>query len=477
MRYAEGMRSRLFALVLATFALAAPCTSGCAAEVAAEVDEELIASDPKLLGLCKDSQHYLYAAIRGKAVPKDWSDALVAAMGRGVDVRVILVRDGYNGGYWQAQQRLEGYGVPVDVVRTDSTAKVTLVSERGSFEGGQVITTATVLTERKGDFERAFPALVQPSANPALQRAEAVAVLPMPESGTQRIVDVIAASRSSIDLSIYQLQDRSVIAALKAAKARGVVVRIMLEPKTVGARNFDPVAAELTAVGIVVQPTPPRFDASRNVDHAKFFVLDGKELLFSTGNLGKSSVGSVTEPHYRLRDFWVEDTRMVNVAAAGALFSADFQREATPQGALAPFVLTPENAETKIGSLIDGARRRLWVYNQTLDDAGMQARIIAAKRRGVDVQVLAGYQPGFAGPPPNDASVKELQAAGIPTAYLKRHYLHAKAIVADNSVYLGSQNFSNGGLRNNREFGEVLSDAAAVRKVADTFAADFAAHE
>ena len=120
---------------------------------------------------------------------------------------------------------------------------------------------------------------------------------------------------------------------------------------------------------------------------------------------------------------------------------------------------------------MDGAKTRLYVYNQELEDPGVLGSLLQAKARGVDVQVLLGYQPGFGGAPPNQKALDALGQAGVPAAYLQRHYLHAKAIVADDKAFLGSQNFTPGGLRNNRELGEVL-EGPVVEDVVRTFAED-----
>jgi phosphatidylserine/phosphatidylglycerophosphate/cardiolipin synthase-like enzyme len=106
--------------------------------------------------------------------------------------------------------------------------------------------------------------------------------------------------------------------------------------------------------------------------------------------------------------------------------------------------------------------------NQPITDA-----LTAAKRRGVDVQVLLGNQPGFGGtPPPNQKAIDELNAAGIPAQFFTRHYLHGKVVVADNQAFVGSQNFTAGGLLNNRELGEQLSNPEIVKALANMFADD-----
>jgi len=300
-----------------------------------------------------------------------------------------------------------------------------------------------------------------------------VKLLPMPDSGNDRLAELFATAQHSIDLSIYELQERRMVTSLVAAAARGVAVRVMLEPRTVGAANFTPMSKELAAAGVKVTATPPAFDSHHNVDHAKFCLVDDKELVFGTGNMVKSSIGGVTLAPYQLRDFWIEDGRKASISAARALFDADVAHTDTTRLDMSALVLSPDNADAKITALVDGATHRLFVYNQSLSDADLIGRLVKAKARGVDVHVLLGYQPGFGGgAPAGDATLAQLKAGGVTAAYLKAHYLHAKAIVADDQAYLGSQNFTNGGLRTNRELGEIFDDADLVQTLVTTFQKD-----
>jgi phosphatidylserine/phosphatidylglycerophosphate/cardiolipin synthase-like enzyme len=162
------------------------------------------------------------------------------------------------------------------------------------------------------------------------------------------------------------------------------------------------------------------------------------------------------------------------VKKAQALFDADYAEKSSASIDFGDTVVTPDNADESLTGLVDGAQKRLFVYNQSLDDADLVSRLVAAKKRGVDVRVLLGYQPSFGAPSKTALSLKTLQAAGIQASFLKSHYLHGKSIVADDRVYLGSQNFTNGGLRTNREFGEILDDQAVVKTVVTTFTADLA---
>jgi phosphatidylserine/phosphatidylglycerophosphate/cardiolipin synthase-like enzyme len=460
-------------LALLVLALAA---AGCAAadDGSASGEDDATAADKAVIALAGASHHTLYVRLSQKPA-KELTAALVDAAKRGVDTRAVLAAGGSFDSTWMTQQGLEASGVDVDVRSDDPVHDVLAVGDDSalvpstSASGSKTVTGADVARFAK-EFTDVLDGKV---AKGELAPKNTVAIHPMPESSHDRIVALFGAAKRSIDLEIYQLQDRAVVHALEAAAGRGVKVRVMLEPKTVGSRNYDIVSKELGAAHVDVQPTPPAFDSSHNVDHAKFAVIDDAELIFGTGNLVRSGLGGDAQGEYDNRDFWIEDTRSASLAAGRALFDADWTRKATKPADFDAFVLTPDNAETKIEALIDAAKERLYVYNQELDDDAIVAKLVAAKKRGVDVRVLGGYQPGFGGrPPANQGPIDALKQGGVKADFLKKHYLHAKAIVSDDRVYVGSQNFSNGGLRNNRELGEILEDRAVVDAVAQTFEAD-----
>jgi phosphatidylserine/phosphatidylglycerophosphate/cardiolipin synthase-like enzyme len=295
----------------------------------------------------------------------------------------------------------------------------------------------------------------------------------MPESGVAPITSAINQAVSTIDLEIYELNDPVATQALLAAAKRGVKVRVMLEPHTVGGNSYQAVSAKLAKNGVTVKPTPPDFDTHHNVDHAKFMVIDNTRLLFGTGNLDPDGLGRGTK--FNNRDFWVWDTRPLSVMEASRLFNADWDRRPTIRMQFDALLVTPDNTYEKVLALIDGARNRLLVYNQELFDPTLNQYILAAKRRGVNVQVIAGNPGKFFGQRGRDKNaiaIQQFKAAGIPAVELTSLYVHGKGIVADNKVFLGSQNFSTGGLKANREVGEIIDDPVLANQVAATFAAD-----
>jgi phosphatidylserine/phosphatidylglycerophosphate/cardiolipin synthase-like enzyme len=465
-----------FTLCLALFAGAAALPA-CAAQSddpsAADEEADLTGTDTAIVTLANASKSRIYVAFNAKS-SSNVGDALVAAAKRGVDARAILDASGDHDATWTLQQHLESSGVDVDV-RNDLVTGIIAVGDDTALLPGSKTTQVTDAT-KVAAFAKKFTDVLEPDATSTrgtLIASGAVDVHPMPESGRDRIVELIGAAKTTIDLEIYQLQDRPVVEALVAAAHNHVTVRVMLEPKTVGAANYTQVAATLQAAGVTVKTTPKAFDSSHNVDHAKFCLLDDKELIFGTGNMVRSGLGGDEDTTYDNRDFWIEDARPAALKEARALFDADWTESSTSHMTFDTLVVTPDNADDKIGALIDGAKHRLYVANQSLADSDIEAKLAAAKKRGVDVRVQLGYQPPFGGGgSPNDPAIATLTASGVAAAYLKKHYLHAKYIVADDTVYLGSQNFTNGGLKDNREVGEILNDAKVVSTVAATFEKD-----
>jgi hypothetical protein len=412
------------------------------------------------------------------------NERLTAAVARGVDVEAYFVAAApADGATVLAQQAIEANGVDVKVDRVDQLAGlISIIDDQATFNSGSGTRTSVDVAEVKAAEASFRAALAEPLANtptPDLPPSK-LALLPMPDSGPSTLARLIHDAQVSIDLSMYQLEDPALISELRAA-AQHLPVRVMLEPETVGARNFAMASAALRSAGVIVTTTPPAFSAGNKVDHAKFMIIDDRELVFSTGNMLRSGLGGHGAPEFNMRDFWVRDARPASVQAARVLFDADLARNTTTnlraadvQALQAAFVLTPDNARGAITNLIAGANQRLFIYNQTLKDNALIGKI-ASKQAGVDVRVLLGFQPGFGGgPPDNQKAIDTLRRPEAPrsVAFYTRHYLHAKVVVADGRAFVGSQNFSSGGLDNNRELGEIINDPTIVDQLATMFQAD-----
>src|SRR5271170_829060 len=96
-----------------------------------------------------------------------------------------------------------------------------------------------------------------------------------PDDGRALVLQVLGAAKAAIDLTIYEISDPQVMAALTAAKARGVTVRVLYNWYSFTARmqqtDITPAIAALTKAGIQCKEAPKAF----TVTHEKAFVVDG----------------------------------------------------------------------------------------------------------------------------------------------------------------------------------------------------------
>jgi len=127
--------------------------------------------------------------------------------------------------------------------------------------------------------------------------------------------------------------------------------------------------------------------------------------------------------------------------------------------------------------VINGARHNLSIENEEMGDSAITSAIVAAAKRGVNVEITMTADSTYDG---NLTSI--VKAGGHVHLYANEWsdlYIHAKVTIADGGLstqrmYVGSINFSSASMNSNRELGIVTSDAAVVRAVKAIVAGDFA---
>ncbi len=100
-----------------------------------------------------------------------------------------------------------------------------------------------------------------PTCTGAACAASSVRIFVEPDAGDSPIVDAISQASNSVWVEVYLLTDRSVISALEGAAARGVQVRVLLEPHPEGGGSENPqlLIAQLNAAGVEAQASDPAF--------------------------------------------------------------------------------------------------------------------------------------------------------------------------------------------------------------------------
>jgi len=262
---------------------------------------------------------------------------------------------------------------------------------------------------------------------------------------------------------MYELEDTQVEAALAAAQARGVSVRVLLNGGYYGKPDSsNPNAAAYTYLqgkNVPVKWTPSYFALT----HQKTLVVDGDDALIMTFNLTPQYYASS-------RDFGINDPDIADVSAIETTFNADWNdtKITAPQGD--DLVWSPDS-QSEIVSLIAGAKQSLLVYNEEMNDTAVTNALEAAAQRGVNVEVDMTYDSSW------KSSFQVLVASGVHVrtyAASASLYIHAKMILVDGSkVFVGSENFSPTSLNNNRELGAVLTNSAILSSLVATFNADW----
>ena len=286
-----------------------------------------------------------------------------------------------------------------------------------------------------------------------------------PHAGTTPILAVIDSAHRELDIGVYYLDDRKILDAVRRAVRRQVDVRILIEPKPYGMKPWQ-VRREVRAIqatGAHLRYAPNRF--VRRGDryafyHAKYGV-NGHEAEIGTANLDWSAF-------HRNREYLYDTGNPTVVRAVQAVFNADWTDRRAPAFAHQVLVLSPGTSAAQLLQIlqqpgpIDVESEELGPYRPVLD-------ALAAK--GKDLRLIL------------PASIDAQDQRDV--AFLRRHgcrvrllpkkpiYLHAKMIVGDRLAFIGSENFTQTSLEENREMGLVL-DGRDLDTLRAQFARDWA---
>jgi cardiolipin synthase A/B len=270
-----------------------------------------------------------------------------------------------------------------------------------------------------------------------------------PDEGIEPVLHAISRARRTLDVSIFRLDHGDVTKALKAAVARGVVVRALVAHRnSTGEKGLRKLEMRLLETGATVCRTDD--DLVRY--HEKIMVVD-RDILYVFGfNFTHLDID-------KSRSFGLIIRNRKLVQEASKLFDADCCRKPYSPG-LNTFLVSPLNARARLAALIRKARRRLLIYDPNLGDPTMLKLLVERVKAGVDVRVIGKVA----------KKGSDLRVAKYPG---KR--LHVRAIVQDSRrVFVGSQSLRKLELDKRREVGVITKDAKMIRAVADHFERDWA---
>jgi cardiolipin synthase len=282
----------------------------------------------------------------------------------------------------------------------------------------------------------------------------------LPDDSAKPILDAINQAAKSLRIKMFLFTDPSLIAAVEAAHSRGVVVRIMLNPKRrSGVSENDETRAALAKAGIEVLDSNPAFD----ITHEKSMVVDDKTAFVKSLNW---DVENLTET----RDYAIITSDPHEVAEIIHCFEADWSRQEFASGKTARLIWCRGNGRERISEFIDGAKHSLWLQNERYQDQMIIEHLVRANARGVKVHVMAR--------PPHTlkkekllegvGGLRILSDVGVEVRKLKGLKLHAKMLLADGErAIIGSINLAPGSFDSRRELAIEVCDHPVVDRLND----------
>jgi len=269
-----------------------------------------------------------------------------------------------------------------------------------------------------------------------------------PDEGLAPILEAIRKARKSIDVMIFRFDRRELEKALEDAVERRVAVRALVaHTAAAGDRALRKLETRLLEAGLTVTRT----DDDLRRYHAKYLIVDRARLFVLGFNFTRLDMA-------KSRSFGLEIRAKALVHDVLELFEADVNRKPEPR-VHRSLVISPVNARERLTAFIKGAKRELLIYDPRLSDPRMIRLIRERIGAGVAVRVIGRVA---------------RDGRGISCQRVPRLRLHVRALIRDGAAaFVGSLSLRRADLDERRELGVIVRDPSAVRRMRQTFEADW----
>ena len=276
---------------------------------------------------------------------------------------------------------------------------------------------------------------------------------------------LIGSAHNRVLVEMYELGRAELVQALGAVEARGVQVRVIVDPTVKVSRQS---ATRLASLRVATRLYPVD-DKRHQIDHVKLLIADA-EAAIGGMNWGRHSD--------RNHDYVLETRMPHDVDRLAGIFEQDW---ALSGGHPAPLAAAQVDiAQTSPGgeiramleSALGRALHRVLAEVYTLTDPGVIAELVIAHRRGAIVRVILDPNQSY-----NLHAYVVLQTGGVPTRWYpvpRGVLLHAKIGLFDGVLVLGSANWTLSGLGVNHELDIETRDPSAIDAYGSRFESDWA---
>jgi cardiolipin synthase A/B len=270
-----------------------------------------------------------------------------------------------------------------------------------------------------------------------------------PHDGIAPLLSGIKSAKKSIDILIFRMDWKDLETALKAASAKGVVVRALIAYTNRGGEaRLRSLETRFLEAGITVGRTAD--DLIRY--HGKMMIVDRRTLFLLSFNFAHMDIS-------HSRGFGIVTKSAKVVQEAVKLFEADLNRQPYSPG-LTAFIVSPANARKQLSAFIKKARKQLLIYDPKIADRQIMHLLGDQAKAGLDIKII-----GTIG----------ARGANLPVAPLASMRLHTRTIIRDGrQAFVGSQSLRPPELDSRREIGIIVRDSKVVNTLLATFKEDWA---
>ena len=307
----------------------------------------------------------------------------------------------------------------------------------------------------------------------------------LPDASVAKLYSFINGATKSIDMTMYELQDTVFSGDLVAACAKGVKVRVVLDASLEQSSN-TPAYNQLNTSGA---------NCSAVFSNTAFQATHQKTITVDNTTSAIMSLNLQTQYYSTTRDFALLTNDPADVAAIETTFGMDYAAGTPYQGTQGTsdlsyvppngddLIWSPTTAQADMLGLITGAKSTILLENEEMGAANIVSALETACQNGVTVHIAMVNSSTSSPFSDYSTEFKALEAAGCGVKTYPDTttglYIHAKAVVADfglstQKVYMGSINYSNASMTENRELGIYVTDSTAVGLLETTMTNDYA---
>jgi phosphatidylserine/phosphatidylglycerophosphate/cardiolipin synthase-like enzyme len=154
------------------------------------------------------------------------------------------------------------------------------------------------------------------------------------------------------------------------------------------------------------------------------------------------------------RDYAVTTTKKSEVREMIRCFDADWARKPFKPDPKSHLIWCPNNGRERIATIIDRAKKSLWLQNERYQDTVIVERLVRAVNRGVRVRIMARAPHKLSGKKLAEGigGLRIMHDVGAKVHLLHHLKLHGKIVIADGKqAIVGSINLSPGSFDSRRE--------------------------